>query len=324
MERKIGCCGRQRIQVKRKGKVTFDSGFQNNLVLDNFFNKLTSPTVSFVRAGTYAKVMVGAGTTPPVNTDTEIESLIFQRDFNGIGEALEPEYNAVDDTYDCVYHREFAFTEGEVVGNVSELGTVFGASYSDDDTLDTRALVKDSSGNPTTLVVTAEDQLIFTHEFVMKYPGQITTGTFDIGGTTHTWKYALVNKTSYYTKAKVSDPQEIAVRRWGTGSTRYCGVTISPALTVGYDYGTYSIPERDNTFFTGFSIEETNDVMTSVINFWYAASSANVNDSIGAICLGNSETRTDRVPFIITFDPPIPKGNQYKFTLTMTTTFTRA
>ena len=68
------------------------------------------------------------------------------------------------------------FTLGSVVGNISELGMSFGSTES----LFSRALIKDVGGNPTTITLTASDQLIVTYYVTLKQEKDSFTGNFNL------------------------------------------------------------------------------------------------------------------------------------------------
>ena len=101
---------------------------------------------------------VGTGGATPVFNDTSLENplaLIAGGSWTSSTSVL------TGTDYVKESSSVFTFNIGDVVGNVAELGVKLGS------TLQTRALFKDGSGDPTTIPVTATDQLIITY-FVKK------------------------------------------------------------------------------------------------------------------------------------------------------------
>lgn len=324
----IKSCGMQRVQVVRKGVEIIDTGFQKNMLLNGFFNKLTSPTTGFNATDAYNRTDVGSGSTPPTATDTQLESRINKKLWSSVPVSVSGgSVNLVDNTLDYTYTRTFAYTEGEVVGNISEIGTTFNANAQSPDQLDTRALVRDDQGAPTTITVTSDDQLIVTHKLITKYPLDGITGSFDIGGTTHTWHWWPVNSTSYYSNQVLCRPAGETILSMATTYSRLmAGGLVSPIMQAGQALPTYSGGFVNPLFdyFTGYERKPNPDVMVGTIDFWFAASAGNLPGGlIGALSLGNNESRGERVASILTFDPPIPKDNKHKLTLTMSVSYTR-
>ena len=140
------------VQVIRAGKVIVDLPRQSNLILS---------TAMSVISGLGVYLHVGTGSTAPTYSDTSLENFLTS--------ANSPTWTDSPSVLNgSVYEKEsskiFTFALGSVVGNLSELGVALQASTS----LQTRALFKDGVGDPTTIVVTALDQLVVTY-FVTKH-----------------------------------------------------------------------------------------------------------------------------------------------------------
>jgi hypothetical protein len=158
----IGCSGVARFIVKNaKGEVTLDTGEQKNMLLDGWFaaNNTSEPSVCHV----------GTGTTPPVGTDTTLESHLAYTSTttSGAGSFFE---SGDDVTGWVLSTKEFiwSFAQGAVVGNISEYGLNNSASNAG---MKVRNLIKDSNGDPTTISITAQDQLVITWRMRKHIPG---------------------------------------------------------------------------------------------------------------------------------------------------------
>lgn len=178
----IGCKGEFNVILKNEsGEITFETGFQDNLILDNFFT-----TVRTSSLGNNDSIKVGTGTTPPLPTQTSLVSFLART--TNVTEANN--FSTDGTTWQLRYTLTATFTLGAVVGQVSELGLYFGAfEASDTSTVMTRALIKDGGGNPTTVTVTNQDQLIVIYRLTAQGSEADTTGSITLAGsnTTHTW-----------------------------------------------------------------------------------------------------------------------------------------
>lgn len=147
--------------------------WQENLITDFGMNGAATNM-------TYNYVSVGSGNTAPANTDTSLVSRVATQLIASspviTSTTTSPYYNEYTHTYN--------FAVGAAAGNLNELGLHYtSTSYNQ---LCTRALFKDGSGNPVTIVVTASDQLILTYKIRIYLPEATTTNTFNIGGTDYT------------------------------------------------------------------------------------------------------------------------------------------
>lgn len=162
IQTKQGVKGRFSLSVmgsngKEKAKVECD-----NMVLDALITKLNSNTYSAV---TYPgpggdilnKIALGTGTTPPQPGDSSLESQLIVEPFRG---SWYTSYSEVipGETLKGVMRRTHSFNQGQINANLSEIGVIDSRGN-----LITRSLIKDDLGNPTTLTVTNEDQLVLVY-----------------------------------------------------------------------------------------------------------------------------------------------------------------
>lgn len=155
------------VKVLRDGEVINSLGRQKNLILAGAMS-------SFGSIGNY--LHVGTGNTAPTFSDTGLENQIAVSAFSAWTES-----NVVlnGTTYEKESVNAFTFTVGAVVGNIAELGV--NSSTNPSATFDTRALFKDGAGDPTTIPVTVDDQLVVTYyvkKFISMTPVslQVTSG----------------------------------------------------------------------------------------------------------------------------------------------------
>lgn len=127
-----------------------------NALLDTFFELLSTTSNSL----SMAYIRCGSGAGAVENTQTALEQQLslnsggWPRDGSS---TLNTELEG--GTVKMAQRHTFTFGLGQIAGNISELGVQFLSSGS----LHSRALVEDSQGQPTTITVTSDEQLIITY-----------------------------------------------------------------------------------------------------------------------------------------------------------------
>ena len=155
MQANMGMAGEFRCVVKRAdGSTRIDTGYQKNLILNQ--------GLDFFGGGKGEDMMqycvIGSGNSTPTVTQTTLDSIIKQA--TSTAPTYKYDYNQVIDgnLYKPNKVGKYSFTNIDNV-NVSELGlaSLYGSNTSY--YLCTRALIKDSNGNPTTITVLSGEQL---------------------------------------------------------------------------------------------------------------------------------------------------------------------
>lgn len=137
--------------VKRKagtGKITQTLEFSNlitNAGLDRF--GVGNP-ISFICLGT--------SSSTPTNTDTVLGAGLAASTTSA--PKIAPEAPSVSNGYKRTVIYGYRFSSGVAVGNLTEIGAGWG-TFPSDYILFSRALIKDGSGNPTTLTVLSDETL---------------------------------------------------------------------------------------------------------------------------------------------------------------------
>lgn len=155
--------GEYKLSVLRRGVEVESTPWRPNLITDAGMDSLGLAGSN----SAWAMLAVGTGTTPPQFTDTALAAQVAQTGNGGFPN------NGIVSGNTCTHTGVFTFPLGGVVGNISELGIRGVASGS----LFTRALVTDGSGNPTSVTVTAADQLVVTYRVVFTVDQSIQTAT---------------------------------------------------------------------------------------------------------------------------------------------------
>ena len=149
MQANMGMAGEFRCVVKRAdGSTKIDTGYQKNLILNqglDFFGGGKGPDMM-------AYCVIGSGNSSPIYTQNKLDTAI--KGVGGADFSAKYDYNAATDgnLYKTNRVVKYSFNELNNV-NISELGLASVYNSISDYFLCTRALIKDSSGNPTTITV---------------------------------------------------------------------------------------------------------------------------------------------------------------------------
>lgn len=134
----------------KQGNITKETPWNKNLLTDTFFSSGNPSNIYGV---------VGTGTVPPVVTDTKLSSLVgvASNTATNTGSASVTGDDVTGYTY-TTSSKIMRWNLGAIIGNISEWG------WSDTTNLSTyqlrvKNLIRDTEGNPTTISVTASDQL---------------------------------------------------------------------------------------------------------------------------------------------------------------------
>lgn len=141
--------GQFKIQLNRGGAEIASAPLQDNIFTDGFYG-LASLTDGVV-------VHVGSSSVAPTKSDTGVISYLGKTN-SSVFYGWTTESSSVENG-NLLIRQSIALTAniGAIVGNASEISLVLGT------TAVTRALIKDSGGNPTTIPIGAEDQFVITY-----------------------------------------------------------------------------------------------------------------------------------------------------------------
>lgn len=292
-----GFSGKYKVKILRHGKVRFETEFKN-LLTNTFFGS----------AKIFAYCSVGSGTTPPEFTDAYLESQIGTFSAQSIATAKPGTFSGTVLTKSIESVFEFAI--GQIVGNISEV------AVRQDQTgpVSSRALIKDAGGTPTTITLTAEDQLIVAHTLFASVETRPNPVVMDIAGvsTTVTTK---IFKADIYTGDMSgnridSNPKRFpyasntaAGSYFGSSSAVISGQPIDGAEGYASISGTYlttSVAVATN-YGVGSSSYEATYTMSAGTNF-----AGNLPLKYIAMT-DNTTSSTGKVVALVEFDPPITK-----------------
>lgn len=232
----------------------------------------------------------------------------------------------------------YRFAMGTAAGTLAEVGTGWG-SPSSANSLFSRALIRDMSGNPTTLTILSDEILDVTYTITINYPPE-STGTIVLNGQTHTWVMRsaeadimptqFVSQTSIrgYTHPSYDGNYESSIRylnnveAWAGGATlgtitgAPSGTSLGalPASFVSTD-GVYNSSLKTITYSVGADLNSWNHANgIGVIAFGFSQSKYMGNNF-------DSSTYSSMFKFQISFNPPIPKTASQRLRLDFNLTF---
>ncbi|AHB12138.1 tail fiber protein [Xylella phage Paz] len=193
---KVGVSGRFKVQVLRSdGSVRMDRDWQKNLITNYGMDHLSSKHQSTVgQANMMQYIRVGTGSSTPANTDVALANQVGYKDSAGQSTRIAPV--ATDASPYCGWRVRYEFAAGAVVGNLTELGVSHSAEGNN---LCTHAQFLDSNGQPITVVVAADEQLIITYEFRLYFPTTASSAsvTDPNTGTVYTIRALPVNTINW-------------------------------------------------------------------------------------------------------------------------------
>lgn len=279
-----------------------DFGESPNMLLDGFFERFSSGNLDSYRW----YMFVGTGTTPVDATQTQLVSQV------GNNDQMVPRTNdnvKVGNDYIASTRAVAEWDIGDIVGNISEVGVRLGARMGS--TVDSRALIVDSQGNPTTITVTAEDKLVINYTLKYIIPAQQHVSVVDFAGVQTTCTLETLNALNKNV--------------WSFDSV------LAKFFTILNHSGTQELvnnPELGPTSssFNQSSISITySEPSTGARRLSFFADTEDCNEPLGLKYLTTTGVNSYGYMAIgMHFDPPIPKDTTKTLTLNLDFTLTRA
>lgn len=281
-------------KYNKEGKLLQELGPFNNKITNIGLNRVGTD-----RAITYC--YVGTGTSPSAFTDTQMQTLV-----GSSGSYTSANSNSNVTPYWAQQSFTFRFDPGQATGNLTEVGIGWGSNSIS--SLFSRELIVDSSGNPISLTVLADEYLDVT--YVLRFYPKLDdfSGSFVIGTTT----YNYTGRAAFVTSCAVN------------------GVQTAPFITIRQVFGgaSCSLGPVTDTIQNASSVlspSPTNTVAPYVTNSFERQGVALLDLNSGNLAGGIRAI--DFVPaggagliyyFLqILLDQPIPKDNTKTLSLTL-------
>lgn len=272
-----------------------DHGWVPNLVLDNGLNYLGTTGTGFAQ---YCHV--GTNATAPAISQVSMLGYIASQ-----SKTSSSAVNLGTATYAARYDVTYTFDVGGVIGTIAELGVGWSATHTNN--LFSRALVVNGVGSPTTISVTATDQLTVYYRCTLTPSITDSTYTTLISGVSYTTVARLSSASSFFGYSAGWDSDF-----WGkfVGGTFYQSTSTLGAIT--------SNPSGSNVPVSPTSINYAAYVPGNFyrdVTFTVLPAVGNAAGGIGAMqaVFQNSGWAY----FQYSFSPAIPKDNTKTLTLTL-------
>jgi hypothetical protein len=306
--------GEYKLVINRADGTTEETGWFSNIILDTGMDRMAS-TAGYIWVLQYARV--GTGNSTPVATQVSLDAQIaFSSQNNGNTVVV----NEGSPLYRTTLTHSFAFAQGAVIGNISEIGVGWATTGT---SLFSRALILDNLGSPTTITLVALDQLTVYYRIRLVPPITDTTGSVTISSTTYPYTARVASVGSFAASAYIfTGPYAGALGSLTTPNADYCSthsagtslapITSTPANSSGsvptVVYGTYT----NGTFYR-------DDVFT------WGVAAGNATGGIQCIVLAYVAMSTGSfIKYQYRFDTVIPKTGTNTLTLRVRISWARA
>lgn len=289
-----------------------DGTFTN---IDGFNNLITNAGLDFIGAGAASTATdfcrASTNADAPLITDTSLVNTVGSSSDQGVS-TLTNSGGSPEWFYQM--ERVYTFAIGAVVGNIAKLGIFSAASGG---TMFSVALIKDLNGEPTTISLTASDQLIVTWQLRKYINITPVTGNinieFDAVMTSVAYEIKPANlgnaSTFYYFSANQS-AGSINNSRFIFESQTLGGVTGGPggaSIVLGGNLSAYS----NGNFYRDFTVLAP-------------PNSGNFATGIGSLCYAGFGGVASVMGYQISFNPKLPKTSDKTLSLPFRVSWGRA
>ena len=300
------------MQIKVKGQYTIeviqeDGSLKQGAGLNTpFDNLLTNTFYASITENTYNananNIRVGTGSTPPVDSNTALQAQIASADIS------------VSTTYIPALLQgkqsgTATFATGGVIGNISEVGL-----FDYDGRMYSRALIKDANGDPTTITLTATDQLRVTYTIVTyllntTLSGKVTV-TRDGVNESYPWVFYPAGMSESYGPVPIFN---FSSNTWGS------------VFTIGYTSADPAI--NKHLLYPTLSVSQDAGIQTQSYNGTTKTKSITVRWGVGTnfpngVNIYRPFNGDDGSFGYFYFPTPIPKSATQSISLTFTYSFT--
>lgn len=305
------------VVTKSDGTIT-ESDWFDNLILDSGLNAFgfTNATSSIIGV-----CRVGTGTTTPISSQTILDAQIASANIStSYGTPVSIVNGGSSGSYKSLHTFTYAFAQGAVVGNISEVGIGWAASGA---TLFSRALILDSAGSPVSMSIVALDQLTIYYRIKITPPLTDNTGSITINGTVYNYTSRICSVASFASSTYLFNPvggqgasasmnptgYNGGIKMWGPGATLGIITSSGPSGSTsdtGFTSGATTLSIALGSYVAGTFYRD--DVWT------YNVNAGNFSGGIQALVFGYAG---DTIKFQYLFDTPIPKTNTNVLKLTV-------
>jgi hypothetical protein len=317
----MGLKGEYQITVRRNGFVIHQTPWFDNLILNQGLDYMAT------NGSLFRYCQLGTGTSVPTPTQTHLDAVLAVNStvgFNSLNNSPGPNYKSNLIT-------NYAFTQGSVIGTVTEVG--IGPTTGGN--LTSRALITDSGGAPTPLTLTALDQVTVSYGFTWIPDTTMGNGSVVLDGVTYNYTSQVTDMNSY----GMQNSQPISALYGGDSFHPFMGLNSNGGIYIGKagqtlpadpvaalpTYQLFYPTSSDGPSYAPSTYLYTPGSYTALASFKLTSGIGNVAGGIQFIVVKTSAwNQFGGVKVLWYFPTPIPKTNIHELTLTMTTTWGNA
>lgn len=294
--------GEYRLVITRGDGSVEDTGWFPNVILNQGLDRLgDSAGIAIMR---YAQV--GSGNIAPAITQTSLQTYVA-------GGLSSPDSQASAFTnegsplYRTTLTYTFVFTQGSVLGNITEVGCGWGSSGA---TLFSRALILDGGGSPTSITLVAIDQLTVYYRLRIAPVITDTTGSVTLNSIVYNYTMRVAQVGSFANIQFLLNSSNNFSTVSSSGFTGYPAGSVLGSITSAGPSGSPAA--------SGTASSSTYSPGTYYRDATFTFNTAQGNAAGGIQCIRFTWPQSYSViNFQTRFDTPIPKDNTKVLTLVL-------
>lgn len=212
--------------------------WQDNLILNSGLDRMGMGSASNITNNTviYGCAVGSSNTTPAVN-QTALGSLVAWT--TSLSPISAPSVTTnTSSPYQTTKYGRYRFGVGAAAGNLAEVGFGWGST-----TLFSRALIKDGSGNPTTITILSDEYLDVIYAYTIYPPINDSSYSITLSGT----PYNCVTRAAYVNRTTAYSPGSWAFNTFTDGGT----FTSANRLLLSFFYEPSTNYRTGNTAYSG-------------------------------------------------------------------------
>lgn len=316
--------GRYQLTVRRHGEIVQQTPWFDNLILNQGLDILgLGGNNGSPERRPLQYCQVGTGTSTPNVSQLQLDSLLA-----GVG-YTSSSFSSVSSgapNYIRTHTIFYSFAQGAVVGNVSEVGVGLTPTAGN---LFSRARVVDGGGNPTTIAITAIDQLTVTYALSIVPDVTQTNASVVISGVTYPYTATICDANNWGTLGSGSGPGNfyvtpeypfmgvVRVDNATNGAVYPAGSTLSPTILT--DFSPSGVERGFNCVAAQQNYTYVSGSFTATFNIYIKASEGNASGGFQTmfIYVNMGSASNSKMVFYFT-GAAIPKTNTTALNLVMT------